>query len=709
MKKALKVLMCMMTVISLFTIASASVMAKESSMIFVDGKNGNDNNPGTLNKPVQTLAKAQELARAKTNNMDEDLKVYLREGTYVLDETLVFDSRDSGQNGYNVVWSAYEDEKVTISGGTTLSEWTKVDEEKNIWKAPAKGIESRELYVNGKRAILARERAEALDDTSINKEVYIKRDNLPESFAKVEDLEVVFGRKWKWAILRVSGIKTLTDDEDYGNSFRLRYTSESKAAFKANLTGAAIENDSVAMKEAILYIQNAYELLNEPGEFYLNAEEDQVYYIPQDGEDMNNINAVLGRLENLIVFDGTADNVVKNITIQGLNFKYSTFLRPNLPDGLQTFQASAMTNPEDEWNREWIPTTGSAIYGEYLDNINIMKNRFELLANTGVHLGIATKNSSITYNEFEKLGGAGIILGGTESQHHKPEKADLTENNVVTDNYVTNVANTYKGCTGILIGYTYGTNVSYNTVTNLPYTGISVGWGWGYGENTRPDEGKTDQFVLGDFVLGKNTISYNRVENVLTEPALIDGGGIYTLGRQDGSVMTDNYVDGVHNEYGGIYLDEGSVGFDITNNVITNCVRNWLFKGDYNYIYDNYATEAKEPNRDERMPIGDVLQYRFDNNDLWDDEAVAKIKAASGVRPIVLPEEPGKDDPKDPPIVDVPDPNPEPETPNVSDNPPVNSIPKTSDNSMIGTWIIITGLSAVNLFVISKRRKNISN
>jgi hypothetical protein len=181
-----------------------------------------------------------------------------------------------------------------------------------------------------------------------------------------------------------------------------------------------------------------------------------------------------------------------------------------------------MINPEDEWNREWIPTTGSAIYGEYLDNINIMKNRFELLANTGVHLGIATKNSSITYNEFEKLGGAGIILGGTESQHHKPEKADLTENNVVTDNYVTNVANTYKGCTGILIGYTYGTNVSYNTVTNLPYTGISVGWGWGYGENTRPDEGKTDQFVLGDFVLGKNTISYNRVENVLTEPALID-------------------------------------------------------------------------------------------------------------------------------------------------------------------------------------------
>ena len=68
----------------------------------------------------------------------------------------------------------------------------------------------------------------------------------------------------------------------------------------------------------------------------------------------------------------------------------------------------------------------------------------------------------------------------------------------------------------------------------------------------------------------------------MTEPALIDGGGIYTLGRQDGSVMTDNYVDGVHNEYGGIYLDEGSVGFDITNNVITNCVRNWLFKGDYN-------------------------------------------------------------------------------------------------------------------------------
>lgn len=690
MKKFLKVLTCLMIIISSTAASIILISAQEYKPgIFIDANKGNDNNAGTFDNPIQSLTRAQELIREKTNEMDKDLYVYLRGGTYLLDETITFTSADSGKNGHNVIWSAFNNEEVIISGGTSISNWTKVDDEKNIWQASAKGLESRDLYVNGKRATRARSELKAYEFTK--KYIYVDAEGLPASFSRPSDLEVVFARKWKWCIEHVSSIGP---NDDYENCQRIKITDESYNSLKTNLTGAAI--DAEGMRDGVRYLENAYELLDETGEWYLNTEEDRIYYIPQEGQDMNNIDTVLGRLENLVVFDGQPGDPVKNITFTGLTFQYTTWLKPNWPDGLQTFQASAIINPEDVWDREWIPSTGSAIYGKYVDNINIVENNFKELGNAGVHLGRATKNSSITNNKFENLAGGGLLLGDVTYQDHIPVLEDLTENNKITDNYITNVGETYRACAGILVGFTKGTTVEYNTVKNLPYTGISVGWGWGYNDF---DEGK-------EFMLGNNSISYNYVENVLTEPSLIDGGGIYTLGRQDDSIITGNYIDGVCNEYGGIYLDEGSCGFTITNNVLTNCVRNWLYKGDYNYIYDNYATKAQEPDRDERLPIGLESQYRFENNDMWDETVVAAIKAAAGVRIKLEPEKPIE---PDDPIVDVPetnDPNLENGTNGNVQEQPIDkdekNVVKTSDDTLIEVYGIMTVITVLGLLVLKK-------
>lgn len=661
-----------------FTLAKTNAAASESDDIYVDVVNGNDSNQGTVDQPVQSLTKAQELARQRTAAMNEDLKIYLRQGTYVLDEPLTFTASDSGQNGHQVIWSAYEDEDVVISGGTTISGWTKVEGDNNIWKAPANGVDSRDLYVNGERALLAREDCIALEWAK--KYLYVSKENLPDSFARPEDLEIVFARKWKWNIIRLASVSNNGDFDV--PAFRLKYTDESKDAFTTNLTGAALDEPEVRA-ESMRYLQNAYEFLNEPGEFYLNKEEDQVYYIPRAGEDMSKANAVLGRLENLVVFDGTAENPIKNITLAKLNFNYTTWLKANDPNGLETFQASALINPEDEWDREWIPSTGSAVYGQFIDNINVTESSFSLLGGAGIHLNKGSKNSSITYSQFEKIGAGGILLGDVAKVEQYPTAESLTENNSIIDNVINDVANTYRGCTGILVGYTKGSKVEYNTVTNLPYTGISVGWGWGYNDY---DEGK-------NYVLGGNAITHNYVENVLTEPFLIDGGGIYTLGRQDDTVMSDNYIDGVHNEYGGIYLDEGSTGFTVINNVLTNCVRNWLYKGDFNYIHDNYATEAQQPNRDETLAIGDTLQYQFENNDLWDADAVAAIKAAAGARPVPQPEEPTPDDP-------TPD-DPTPDDPSIDDPTPDDPTPG-GPNTPADKFVYTLNDKASNVTVIGK-------
>ncbi len=680
MKKAVKMLICMMMLATSLSLTHTPTAAQTVNELYVDAQNGDDNHQGTMEQPVQTLKKAQELARQHAATMSEDLTIYIRGGTYVLDSPLTFTGSDSGQNGHQVIWTAYKDENVVVSGGTSISGWTKVEGDNNIWAAPANGVDSRDLYVNGERALLAREECKALEWAK--KYLYVSKENLPDSFARPDDLEIVFARKWKWNIIRLASVQ---DNEDFDvPAFRLKYTDESKDAFTANLTGAALDEPEVRA-ESMRYLQNAYEFLNEPGEFYLDKGADQVFYIPKEGEDMNKVDAVLGRLENLVVFDGAADNSVKNITFSNINFRYTTWLKANDPNGLETFQASALINPDDEWDREWIPSTGSAVYGQYVDNVHVTESSFALLGGAGIHLNKGSKNSSVSYSSFEKIGAGGIIIGDVAKIEQFPTAENLTENNAVTDNVVNNVANTYRGCTGILVGYTKGTKIEYNTVKNLPYTGISVGWGWGYNDY---DEGR-------NYVLGANVITHNYVENVLTEPFLIDGGGIYTLGRQDGTVMNDNYIDGVHNEYGGIYLDEGSTGFTIVNNVLTNCVRNWLYKGDFNKIHDNYATEAQEPNRDETLAIGDTLQYQFENNDLWDEAAVAAIKEAAGARAKPQPVDPTPDNPEP----DNPEPdNPEPDKPDQ----PGTEDPKPDDPGSKDDFIYTMNDKASAVTVIGK-------
>jgi hypothetical protein len=116
---------------------------------------------------------------------------------------------------------------------------------------------------------------------------------------------------------------------------------------------------------------------------------------------------------------------------------------------------------------------------------------------------------------------------------------------------------------------------------------------------------------------------------------LFDGGGIYTLGRNDKSYITDNYIEYVNNDYGAIYLDDGSVGFQVYNNVIKDSHRNYIYKGDRNHIYDNYTTTgtAMAPDYDLRTPlIPNQPDYTFENNYQWDEDEVASIRDAAGAR-----------------------------------------------------------------------------
>ena len=610
------------------------VKTDEKHTVFVDAAKGNDSNAGTESAPVKTLAKAQELVKGKTGSMTEDVVVYLRGGTYVLDETINFDSSDSGKNGFNVIWTAYKGETAVISGGSNISGWTQVDESKNIWSAPANGVNSRDFFVNGERAVRARSgELSNVGEVADMKAFTLAAGQLPESFARPQDLEVMINALWQFDIVRV---KDVVKENDYQ---RLILTDESWNLLHIT---AGVEFD--VTKDYVKYVENAYELLDEPGEWYLNTDEDKIYYIPKAGQDITKTEAVLGNLESLFTFDGEINKVVENITLTGLTFSHTTWLQANNPEGLCVIQSNVYKNVRMNSgtafsNPLWMDPT-SAIFGTFVNNINITRNIFTNLGNGGVHLEKATKNSNITNNYFNDCASSGITLGGFHDEDHAPIKRNgsdydegikkLSENNNITDNYITNIGTQYKAACGILVGYVARTKVEYNTITDVPYTGISFGWGWGYNKQELND--RMYYMHDGKFLLCDNSISYNYIENIMN--VMFDGGAIYTLGRMDNTTIKGNYINKVNNDFGGIYLDNGSSGFTVTDNAMMNCHRNWIYKGDYNYIFDNYTRDdAVAEDLEMLEPVrADETHYRFENNYMWDDAKVSTIRDAAGAR-----------------------------------------------------------------------------
>ncbi len=604
--------------------AASGGAAGGGATIYVDPQEGLDSNDGTQDAPVQTLKRAQELVRGLVQDMDGDVTVRLRGGRHTLEETLELGPQDSGRGGFSVVWTSYEGEEAEISGGVRITDWTLHDAERNIWAAPAQGVISRDFYVDGEMAVRARTDLEAVNVDSAFKQIMVKPGSLPESFTRPEDMEVLYQENgWRWGIAHVEAMGEI-------NGYPMLQCTE--ASFIANP-----ENKNIK------YLENAYELLDEPGEWYLDTKEDCVYYMPKEGQDMSRADALLGRLETFFMLLGTAEGPVEGIAFEGLTFSHTTWLLPLSEHGLHLVQSAMLPYAPYQGDgsgyvpaplsstiirggniTNWIPSTSSCVYGEYVDGIRFSGNRFQCLGNGGVHLGRATKNSAIEGNVFRELGAGAVILGGFHFNgiDHFPLESEeglkvLTENNRVSDNYIEGMGRVNKGCSAILVGLSAGTTIDHNTIIDFPYTGISMGWGWG-----------SHDFDYDEFALVGNSITDNYLEDGMNF-VFNDGGAIYTLGRQDDSVITGNYIEQM-SKGRGIYLDDGSYGFTVTGNVVRDSDRNFTYKGDYNYIFDNYTVNAQREDSDMRLPIGDTSVYRLENNDLWDENTVAAIRAGAG-------------------------------------------------------------------------------
>ncbi|MFJ9212189.1 discoidin domain-containing protein [Streptomyces sp. NPDC102264] len=540
---------------------------------------GRDAGSGTVAHPFKTLEHARDYVREAKKKVRGDVHVRLMAGTHQLSRTFSLTARDSGSDGQRVVYEAAPGAHPVISGGKRITGWTPADPAKGIYKATIGDLDTRQLYVNGEPATRARgaKNPPGFSKTSTG---YTFTDTAISGYKRPSDLEVV--SSWGWKLQRC-GVRSISGDT---------MTMEQPCWHNANLQqGQEIQNPT--------WLENARELLDTPGEWYVDKGAGEVYYLPKAGQDLSTATVTVPVVQDLVNLNGTTAKPVTDVSFEGITFSYSTWLAPSSADGLIEGQAGfrmvGENNPDfDSTRLNWQKTPG-AVNVSHGHDIGFKGNTFTHLGAVGLNLNTGTQDTAITGNVFRQIAATGIQIGGVEARDaHPDDPRDITKNTMVDNNVVTKVADQYNGSVGILAGYTDRTVITHNKVYDLPYSGISVGWGWGLtdqgGNHAYPNNGGVP--VWDTPTVSRDTlVTDNEIGDIMKSQA--DGGAVYTLSTNPGGTVSGNYIHGVPAPaYGGIYHDEGSRHWRNTGNALCEVSFQWMLMnhGEENTVTGNYTS-----------------------------------------------------------------------------------------------------------------------
>lgn len=598
--------------IAAFTMFLGVTAHAENIYVSPAAENGGD---GSYGAPYSTIAEAKSKVRKLNSGQTEDIHVYLMDGTYNLTEALEFSPEDSGKNGYNVIYEAADGANAIISGGKQITDWELYDSANNIWRANAEGIDSRQLYVNGVKAV----RAKTNSADEIPSAASLKATDTGYSvpyYNLIADTE-------KNKLERIFNFSNISDVEfvySYG------HLHQRMGVFSVDTTGKTITMDSgfsnLADKTAPIWIENAYELLDTPGEWYLNKSDGYVYYMPRSGENMANAEVIIPVLEYLIHGDGSdngynkgVSKTIDNLVFDGLTFMYTTWLGPDADDGYAATQGGFGVDSVYDNDTYGLK---QALRLDRSKNVTIKNCTFKELGCGAVRLGCGTKNSLITNNEVYNCAGGGIYVEERQRSWTDKAKTYLLENNTVSYNRVHDIATEYYSCIGIFLGFGKDFLITNNEVYNTPYTGISIGWGW--------NDNGSDSLYKADVINENNRIYKNVVHDVMQK--LGDGGGIYNLGSQPGMEIQNNVVYNVGaNDGAAYYLDDGSRFINMQNNIGHDANIIVYAKGKYNNVKNNYFANYVRilpSSLDETVTVSD-------NTDVNDNNYPQDIIALAGI------------------------------------------------------------------------------
>jgi hypothetical protein len=502
---------------------------------------GDDAWPGTAHRPFATLPRAQREVRARTPRMTSDVVVNLHGGTYRLDAPFRLSEAagDSGRDGHRVVYQAYGygtrgQERVMLSGGRRVTGWRPDERHPGTWRADVGGLETRQLYVTGRRAPRPALGTGIPGRLTVTRTGYLTTSAAPLSWAAPADAEVVYrlgyveGRCGVAAIARAGRQTSITMDEPCWTLARALYDPESMAL------ATDVENSPTFLRPGGWYLDRS-----RPGHHVLR-------YRPRAGEDPRRAEVIAPVLETLVSGTGRPGRPLHDVTLRGLTFAHATWLAPNEPAGFPA--AWSMYLRPDVDGALTVP--GNVVL-HAAERITIAGNRFTHLGAQGLELSHGSSHNVVDGNVFTDISDGGILMGAAP-----PVLRGTNRGNRVTNNWIHHVAAEYHAASGIWDTGTQETLIAHNQVNDVPYTGILSG---------------TSDDLRG--LMRGNRIVGNRVFR--TNTLLLDGGGIYLRGEQGtgyrhGALVAGNAVtDHGGTEWNvGIYTDDSTNWVTVRDNVV---------------------------------------------------------------------------------------------------------------------------------------------
>lgn len=546
---------------------------------------GSDFNDGTRQSPKATLTsalrQAREWRRTEDNRIQGGITIYMEGGTYAFHEPVFIRPEDSGTKESPTIIRSVGDEKVILSGGISINGWKK---QGKVWVADVpvfngRPLDFRQLWVNGKKAVRARDvedfekmnRICSVDEK--NEILYVPAVSIRRLIdnkgnLKAKYVEMVLHQMWCVANLRIRSV------EVQGDSAAIRFHQpESRIQFEHLWPRPMVTTDG---HNSAFYLTNARELQDVPGEWYHDMDARKVYYYPREGEKMQEAEVIVPAVETLVRVEGTVDRPVCHIRFEKITFSYTTWMRPSekghvplqagmyLTDGYRIdpkMQRNYLNHPLD--NQGWLGRPAAAVRVVAAKQIDFERCRFEHLGSTGLDYEEAVQGGVVRGCLFRDIAGNGLLVGSFSPAAHEThlpydpaDRREVCTQQHINNCYFTEIGNEDWGCLAIAAGYVGDVNIEHNEISEVPYSGISLGWGWTQTVNC----------------MRNNRVHANLIHHYAKH--MYDVAGIYTLGSQPKSYVTENCVHSIYkpgyvhdpNHWFYLYTDEGSSFITVRDN-----------------------------------------------------------------------------------------------------------------------------------------------
>ncbi len=534
---------------------------------------GNDSNQGTKNEPFATIARARDEVRKKiATGLTRDMLVLIRGGTYEQAATLEFGPKDSGTDKCSITYAAWPGEKVLVSGGRNITGWKKGQGE--IWTCELPEVKAgqwyfRQLFVNGQRAVRART-PNADDKTpwwAIRTSTAKKDSPLPEDGPIALSVTGPI-REYK----NPGDVELVYIDNNGGGRKRLGTIDEKQQTFTLALPHrwnsrkfTCDWNLSVPYAGKACYLENALEMLDRPGEWYLDRQTGVLSYWPRANEDMRKADVVAPAVRNtLLAVIGTLQRPVMNLHFEGIDVEYAEWPLPAW-GYMGMFCCNVAIPKEPNPGHRF---TEAAVEYEHARSCTFVDGGIGHAGAMGLCLREGTENIIIEGNEIFDLGGGGIGAGYPNVAYGylnaaPPPGPDEYKGYRIANNYVHHCGMIDYSAAGICLFSSQDSVIAHNLIHDTAYFGIGFA-------------GSQDPKVP---FAGNNTVEYNHVHDAMK--VTVDGAAIYSTFAQHGRgvLIRGNLLhDIVPNRFNGqpmggvsgIYLDGWNDGCRYEDNVVFN-------------------------------------------------------------------------------------------------------------------------------------------